>query len=254
MSCSVFDFGKALLRSGDLDPAYIMLTGAGLDSDLLKRWCLAYWCFYHAGTATRIVDGPSQSFHRRMRQACEERWPRGTERRHFRGRTSSEATEYLRSLGPPERIVDAMVRGGTFAEVSASVRAFPYFGPWIAFKVADMAERVLGLSVDFSDCELGIYREPARGAALVVAGDPDAEVDVGRVVRNLVRRFQKFKAPPALDRLVNMQEVETILCKYKSHVGGHYPIGKDTKEMREALSWYNSDLSHALVRALPCAS
>jgi hypothetical protein len=42
-------------------------------------------------------------------------------------------------------------------------------------------------------------------------------------------------APPARDRLVNVQECETVLCKYKSHINGHYPPGKDTLEVLHGL-------------------
>ena len=35
---------------------------------------------------------------------------------------------------------------------------------------------------------------------------------------------------------MNVQEVETILCKWKSHMGGHYPLGNDLHEIREGMT------------------
>ncbi|GAG17632.1 unnamed protein product, partial [marine sediment metagenome] len=33
-----------------------------------------------------------------------------------------------------------------------------------------------------------------------------------------------------------LQEVETVLCKWKSHMNGCYPMGKDTREITEGLA------------------
>ena len=226
-----------------------MLRGAGLEENLLKRWCLAYWCFYSAATASRVCE--ADDFWEAMRRADLEKWPRGAERRHFRGKTSSGAVAFLSAAYPsPESAVDAC--GGTsFADVSARVRAWPFFGPWIAFKVADMLERVLGVPVDFSDCALGVYKEPAAGASLVASleGLPD---DVEIVTAWLLDRLGFRKAPPRYDRPINIQEAETVLCKFKSHYKGHYPVGKDVREIRHALSAHGG-LCRELLACLPNA-
>jgi len=49
--------------------------------------------------------------------------------------------------------------------------------------------------------------------------------------------MKKYKAPPWFDRPLNIQEAETILCKYKSHTHGHYPVGKDVAAVKKALEW-----------------
>jgi hypothetical protein len=59
-------------------------------------------------------------------------------------------------------------------------------------------------------------------------------------VRLLTEAFAGFSAPPRHDRPVGVQEVETCLCKYKSYVNGHYPIGKDSRELRHALTGWGS--------------
>lgn len=41
--------------------------------------------------------------------------------------------------------------------------------------------------------------------------------------------------PGRVKRMVLVQEVETVLCKWKAHRNGHYPPGKDTRELRQAL-------------------
>lgn len=236
-------FGQGLLETEDLDPIYTMLWRAGLPAGLLSRWCLAYWCFYHAGVASRIAE--AHDFYAAMQRAHDEKWPRGTERRHFRGRTSATAVAFLRSrYSEPTDAVHAVTRP-TFREVSEAVRAWPGFGPWIAFKVADMLERVLAAPVSFEDSVLAIYEEPAAGARLY---SPHETLE--SVVALLCADFAMYKAPPRFDRPVGVQEVETILCKWKSHVGGHYEIGKDTREVRHALHGWG-DLAHSLAAHLP---
>lgn len=230
------EFGKALLKTGDLDPVYIMLIEAQLPRATLLRFCLAYWCFYHVGVAAYIAEKPAFFWHR-MREAHDKKFPRGSERRHFRGGISANTIAHLRAQKTsPEKIAEAMMRGTTFKEVSASVKQWPNFGPWIAFKIADMKDRVLGEPVDFSDCALDIYRDPVKGAALIAHGDVNRQVDIEKVVARLVKEFSSFKAPPLFDRPVNVQEVETIMCKYKSHYNGHYPVGNDTAEVENALA------------------
>jgi len=243
---NVYDFGSQLLETGDLDPIYIMLHEGGLGPNTLKRWCLAYWCFYHAGVSSKIAEAPD--FWAAMRQGQTDKWPRGTERRHFRGAASANAIEHLALLYPkPEDAVDD-VSTYTFADVSKRVQRWPLFGPWIAYKVADMLERVLDVPVNFDNCELAIYREPAAAAAML-------GMSVQDTVTRLIQYFaveRGFMAPPSRDRLVNVQEIETIMCKWKSHCGGHYPPGKDTREIRHGLNGWGPLADH-LSQGLPNA-
>jgi len=55
------------------------------------------------------------------------------------------------------------------------------------------------------------------------------------VVEHLIATFAGSTAPPVHDRAVGYQEVETILCKWKSHMNGHYRVGRDCIEIREGL-------------------
>jgi hypothetical protein len=71
-------------------------------------------------------------------------------------------------------------------------------------------------------------------------------------VEHYVKMFKKFNAPGGTPRPVNVQEVETIFCKYKSHLKGHYPLGKDTREIHHGLDGWG-DLAQELQRGLPAA-
>lgn len=248
---NAIDFARALIDSGDLDPIYVMLHGSDLSWPALRRWCLAYWLFYHAGTASRLCTGPEGGFWTRV-VADLDNWPRGNERRHYRGAAARQSVAWLAGrFAGPGAALDTLASPAAVA-VMATVRTWRGFGDWIAFKVADMLDRCLGLPLDWSGAESVLYREPRAGCALVAAehGLPD---DPATVMAFLLDRLGDLKAPPAFDRRLSLPEIETLLCKYKAHTNGRYPIGKDIREVRHALEAFPSDLSRQLARCLPTA-
>jgi hypothetical protein len=118
------------------------------------------------------------------------------------------------------------------------------FGPWIAFKIADMAERVMGVPVSFTDAEVFVFKDPAKAAVMTwlvwhpeltqpiadapgvepnnVAAGPAARAALLReVVSRLTHEFRDLPAPPGWDRPVALNEIETVLCKWKAHINGH---------------------------------
>jgi len=288
------EFGQQLLETGDLDPVYLTLYGAYIDGALhypqLKRICIAYWCYYHLGVAAQVSESVGDLFWWQMEGGVH-KFPRGTERRHFRGAAAEEALFKLHArFSPPETLIGFLtsrritangvvsareaISGGRprvdgpspsrnaprgaerleplpFATVSERVQVLPLFGPWIAFKVADMLDRVLLVPVDFSDCQLlQFYKEPRQGATLAARrwklDTPELALD--RLLAKL--RKANHYAPPAFDRLVNVQEAETVLCKWKSHLNGHYYIGKDIQEVAHGLEAIPSKTGRTLLKIL----
>lgn len=66
-------------------------------------------------------------------------------------------------------------------------------------------------------------------------GKPKREVILSQVTQYLESQFTDLKAPPLYDRPINIQEVEAVLCKWKSHMNGHYPLLNDITEIRDGL-------------------
>ena len=60
-AAGIITFGGALLRTNDLDPAYVALWGAELPLPQLKRLLLAYCLFYHLGLAAYLVNSMAMS-------------------------------------------------------------------------------------------------------------------------------------------------------------------------------------------------
>lgn len=259
---SVEDFGKHLLDSGDLDPIYIALSSCSFGTDQTARWLIAYWCFYSAAVASYLSEREGNAFWDAMMVAAvnEEpaptggRWPRGHERRHFRGVNGVRSIEDLRRRygARPELMVDACyepltptVAGATkLADVMKRARVHVGFGPWISFKIADMLDRCLGWPVDFDQGTLFMFDDPVEAALMLwrqklrlpqEARPKDQPEAIRAVVQHLLGHFGDFRAPPFADRPVNIQEVETILCKWKSHMNGHYPLNNDICEIRAGL-------------------
>ena len=250
---SIQDFGRDLILSQDLDPIYSMLVGARraglLDDAQTKRWLLAYWCFYHSGVASYIAshDMYWTTMHLAAANTPERpapnggRWPRAPERRHFRGQKCIDAVSWLLDETPEKR-VESLYQAlspnsnapPTLKTVVTRASAWPQFGPWIGFKAADMLERVLGVPVEFPS-DLGLMYEGPRDA-LELLPEVARELETPSEAYNgLLEHFAQYPAPPGLDRPCGPQEVETILCKWKSHVNGGYEVWKDTRELRHHL-------------------
>lgn len=250
------EFGAELLRTDDLDPIYVALRKVKWPPNQIHRWLLAYWCFYSAGLACYASE--SVAFWTTMMDAAKNesasplggRWPRGAERRHFRGAAAVDAVADLMAVygrSPEDFVTDIVSRAPDFARIRAHVQAHQGFGPWISFKIADMLERCLDVPVCFDRAAVFMYRDPVKAAQMFYNCCHQKPIEdeypkerimadiVPWTVERLTREFASFTAPPIHDRPVGLQEIETILCKWKSHVHGHYPIGKDTHEIRLSL-------------------
>jgi hypothetical protein len=249
-------FGHELLTSGDLDPVYIMLQG--MQEPQLSRFLVAYWCTYHVGVASFLADydlGAGNQFWHLLgsvaaqgpgRSPVGDLWPRGKERRHWRGQNAIKSFNHLKLHYPegPAGFTDRLRSlGGPFKDLDKFIRSHVGFGPWISFKVGDMAEQVMGVPVNFEHAEVFMFDTPKEAARLLVKrqiGIPDdAKVNIkdsaiARVVAHLVEHFATYPAPNG-KRRVNLQEVETILCKWKSHCSGHYPLYNDIGEVTHHL-------------------
>lgn len=252
-------FGRHLLRSGDLDPIYVALHNLQLPSDRLNRWLIAYWCFYHAGVASWMSERTGLDFWHEMSVAAENvlpcaagRWPRGHERRHFRAKIAVQAVEKLQERygEHPELMVeliaavlDSHQNEVPFKLVSDRAQTHYAFGPWIGFKIADMIDRCLGRTVTFDNAAVFMFDDPKKAALMLYETrnkiPEGAKLNKDKVITGvaeyLIRYFSMYLAPPLSDRPVNIQEIETILCKWKSHMNGHYPLNNDIDEINEGL-------------------
>jgi hypothetical protein len=252
-------FGVQLIRTGDLDPVYVGLHKARLPIAQLERALLAYWCFYSLGFAAWVSEAEGKEYWDRMSRAAANttpshlgtRWPRATERRHFRGGKCVQTVDWL-SQQEPEYWVRSLLDAKTEKEVMNRVCMWPLFGPWIAFKAADMLERVYGLPLQF-DPNIGLLYDSPREALDTLSADETfitTDHSIPDLYQNLLRFFSSHRAPPDYGRYCNAQEVETILCKWGSMKSGHYWVGRDITEVRHALMGWGKT-AERIIYAMP---
>lgn len=136
------------------------------------------------------------------------------------------------------------------------VRKWVGFGPWIAFKVADMLER-LGLArIAFDTESVFLFDSPKEGARrllenlkVVVARSERPGVIESWAVGKILRALDGMDAPPRYERKLNAQEAETVLCKWHSYMKGHYRIGEDIESCKKSLEFRPGTLSKRLKSA-----
>lgn len=243
----------------------------------LHRWLLAYWCFYHAGVASYMSSMQGSRFWDKMMVAAKnedahpaptgDRWPRAKERRHFRGKQATNAIAELAEKYPEPEMFCSMVFANAneeevdFSVIDKRVKTHRGFGDWIAFKVGDMGERVLNKKINFDQAAVFMFKDPVKAALMLYdqrtapLGDsrpviPQAKI-IDLMVTHLLFHFRDAKTP-MLDRPIGLQEVETILCKWKSHMNGHYPINNDIIEIREAVEpWSKNNIANQFLKHFP---
>jgi len=253
------EFGAQLIRTEDLDPVYSGLYRAKLPKPQLERALIAYWSFYSLGFAAYASEAEGDEFWNRMETAAINeqpsplggRWPRATERRHFRGIKCVNAVRWLRKE-EPEYWAQSLAEAKTEKEVMTRVNTWPMFGDWIAFKAADMMERVYGAKISF-DPNIGLMYDSPRKALDLLMLDMDFITDSRSpegFYHNLLSFFSSHRAPPDKGRYCNAQEVETILCKWGSMKSGHYHVGKDLVEVRHALKGWG-ETADQIIKVMP---
>lgn len=256
---NVYEFGRKLLTSLDLDPIYVMLWDAELEQETLDRWLIAYCCFYHAGTASWIANSQEGYWDRFLQAAASKDYPRCHERRHYRGANAMKSATWLSECGvhclmQPIRD-NAKWRASALIEY---VKTWVGFGPWISFKVADMVERLGIAEVEFDQATAMYKGSPTEGAEYLFELDHKYIAEPGQTVPYAVNKILSqlggYLAPPRLERRINVQEVETILCKWKSYRGGHYTLGEDVLGLRRSLLRFGKCLlSQRLLKTAPRA-
>lgn len=268
--CGIRRFGAQLLISGDLDPVYVALLNANLPAAQLSRWLVAYWCFYHSGFASAASERRRGDFWAFMEEAARNktetpvggRWPRGTERRHFRGEAARKALYGLRKRygDRPEDMVDYVATGrSSVRAVIRRAETHDGFGPWIAFKVADMVDALIR-PVEQDDLSLFLYHTPRQSIlehyerGIIRTKLRDEEDRLEFAMDWLQRSFESYTIPHKRNTSPpDWFALETVWCKHLSHMHGHYEFNKDIDEIRHGLEpWVtHSPTARKFLRGMP---
>lgn len=247
----VVTFGRALFKSADLDPIYVALNQLELDDIQLSQWLVAYWLFYSAGFASYAADQKPSKYWKLLHTAAlneeptpfGERWPRGAERRHFRGKVAPTAIVKLAECySEPLGFLEYIQEGPKDVRaVMGRVQEHYLFGAWIAFKVADMIDAVWGETIDQTDVSAFLYDTPKqsiltkwKAGELPIKAKSEPEVLV-EAMHWLKEQLSDCRIPHKPSEKPDWFSLETVWCKHASHLSGHYGAYKDVREIRHGL-------------------
>lgn len=254
---TIFEFGDAKLRAVDLDPLYTAVHRSGWSHTDRCRFTLAEVAFDLAGKAADVVEDcrgeDGTAFWTAMHSAADDT-ARGAPRRYFRGSKCHHALERMEELYGDARHALQSLAGNFQHARDVVCDLWPLWGPTAAFKIADMAERVCGIKVDFA----AVGEEQICSNAQVRKGWDKAAAVLGCVPASglsLLLRAHPWAtlASPRYDRTLNAQEWETLLCYY-SHddaTNRHLP-GMDRVGIADEL-WDHGKLAAELIERLPWA-
>lgn len=261
-------FGKQLIQSGDLDPVYLALNSVSFSKEQRLRWIVAYCAFYHCSVACWLSELKGAEFWHYLKIAAEnkvsspikERWPRGHERRHFRGEQALAAiNDWENRYGThPEHMMKYIVGSGkNFQAIGDRAVEHRSVGVWMKFKLIDLADACFDAKVEQTNLEQFLYESP-RTSILSMWNKlhPSANSDesiLQKAIAYLLKQYKELRIPHHPDKAIDLFCLETIACKHSSHLNGHYPLFNDIDEITLGLSsWKDTSASVRLfLEAMP---
>lgn len=256
-------FGAHLLDTGDLDPVYVALNGAGYSDGQKLRWLVAYCALYHCGSACWLSEQEGSGFWRWLDVAAKDeapaptggRWPRGHERRYFyRAQAEGAVADWRAKYGDRPEDMMAFIRGAGGGESAAAVmaraRTHRSVGNWLAFKMADLVDACLGAEVDQTDLAPFLYSTPRESLLSVWRERRGQECSDDEAV---VRMMEDLRASLSGHVIPHKPSVtvpdnfvlETVACKHGSHRSGFYALYTDTVDIHHGLSGWRKHSASA---------
>lgn len=255
---SIEEFGAHLLTSGDLDPVYLALNGCGFDNSMRNRWLTAYCAFYSAGFACWASEREGEQFWKVLAEAatnsteapCGGRWPRASERRHFRGMQAEKAVEAWKEMygSRPEDMMEYIADGAPhFNYALERAKTHRSVGTWMGFKLVDLVDACMNREISQDDITMFFYDTPKQSMLRLWrekqglpenAQPKDERLVLEAMIEYSRNAFKDHTIPHKQGKPVDLFTLETIFCKFQSHLNGHYQLWKDTDEINHGLtSW-----------------
>lgn len=232
---SVKEFAKIEIESGDLDPDYIFINNvAAGDSRFKADWIIAKTIIYDSESELRFL----------LNNESLETLNYGNERRKHK----RHAKEYLDSIfqiadsDPLDFFINLPKNA---YEAMEKIKMAKGFGPWAAWKTIDLVGCCLDIEFNFDDFDFrGAYDYPIKGMLMVAGMDEQksrnvSDLDYKTAFRNVIDALGSaahLKPPCGKRDIINIQEIETILCKYHSYVHGHYEPLEDLKRLKQRIT------------------
>lgn len=239
------EFGKHMLDSEDIDPIYPVLRQLIADLGLSPRqaeWLvilyLAYYEITSALTAFRNHPQPGERTILVDRDTL--KLPTGIERRGLRQAhlMADHLEDWLSRFDGVTHFSavedwfanDPHFNAGVLGEYLTGVK---YNGRWASYKAIEVMQKVLGWPVAHADAGHDGSTGPRKGLTLFF---PEVKGNGPRAIDRLDEQTDVLmRAVRAHGVEVEVEQVETLLCDFKSLAHGRYYVGHDTDLMLEGI-------------------
>lgn len=244
------NFSAALISSGDLDPDYLVLKEIAKQHNFSKEetlnWILHKLFIYDTASEYKVI----------FQGADIERVRLGAERRKNKQNTVKQLNAVLEGFHLPAPVWNGEA-DYPYSAFKADVTKFAGIGDWAAWKLADLLENVMGIKINFNNVDFrSAYQFPLKGLCRV---NDEADDYVSKLSDDLTYNvfmhcaikqlgFVNDFVTPCGQRKINMQEIETCLCKYHSYLSGHYKIGQDSRHLVERFAQEKIRLPENIVK------
>ena len=246
------EFSHILISSGDLDPDYIFINNVCRSLNWSEKqkadWIAIKSIIYDSiGELEYILD--KKSF---------DEVKYGTERRKHKRNSSIFFEALKKASGKKQNFYNYFMELPTNAgKAMKELQKVKGVGPWAAWKLVDLISCCLGKEFDFKNLDFRVaYEYPIRGMLMINNLDEKLfrkinDTTYSECIKNTYKMLGntlELKAPPKKKRPINLQEIETCLCKYHSYRHGHYYLGHDIDRLHKRIK----ETDNKKIRGLKC--
>jgi len=239
-------FSHKMLETKDIDPVYPVLQelNKGLMMDEQEFWLsFLYVAWYNLPVGlTAYTKCPEPDL--RILPKIDWSWPTGIERRANRGgKVVFHIESYLKTVAEYGDQYVFYTKDLDFSKqadpeqnwriINTRLQTLHLNGRWAAYKHCEILRRVHGLPILAPDMGNAFSSGPRQGLALFygeVEGNSPAAIELlDEQALDLQARMAKWGVE------VDIEELETLMCNWKSLVNGKYYIGHDIDELLEQM-------------------
>jgi hypothetical protein len=249
---SFSNFAKVLVNSGDLDPDYIFINRVAQHlkngKDFKAFWMIVKSVIYNSESELRFIF--------KLENFSTLKY--GNERVKSKHSSVVFFNEFINEVKRVEKgyygYFKSLPKDANLA--LNQLQKIKGIGKWAAWKLLDLANCCLDLDFDFSNIDFRVaYDFPLKGVLMlnnfneknlsILNDDFIYNSSLNKAI-SLLQDSRFLKAPPSYTRMLNIQEFETLFCKYHSYIHNKYEPLEDLNKLKNNISNSNYERIRAL--------